>query len=120
MINKATRSFKGVVYTGMRLHKKALSGIEMPDGEVSNLQKVMCFSDDKGRDWYDEREDNDWGAIVATDRQGIVCAMADTGMNFIPIEGYDIWEVDPNKLPSKAPMDVLGMYRYDGETFEKL
>lgn len=120
MTSVAKRSFKGVVYTGMRLHKKALSDLEMPDGEINSLQKVMCFSDDKGRDWYDEREDNKWGAIVATDRAGTVCALATSGMNFIPIAGYDVWEVDPNSIPSKEPMEVLGMYSYDGKEFRKL
>lgn len=120
MINKATRSFMGVKFAGMKQHKKAFVNLELPSGQVVNGQKVMCFNDEKGRDWYDEREDNKWGAVVATDRQGVVCAMAETGMNFIPIEGYDVWEIDPDKVPSKSPMDVLGMYTYDGEEFRKL
>lgn len=120
MINKATRSFKGVKYTGMKVHQKAFKDLELPDGSIVNGQKVMCFSDEKGNDWYDEREDGKWGAVVATDSNGTVCALAEVGLNFIPIQGYDIWEIDPDKLPSKSPMDVLGMYTYDGEEFRKL
>jgi hypothetical protein len=114
---KAKRSFRNVKFAGMNLHDKAFPA----NKELGYPgMPVTCFIDDKGRDWYDEREDNKWGAVVATWPDGHIGAFEKDAMNFIPVEGYTVWEIDPADIPETDKMKLFGFYSYDGKVFTRI
>lgn len=116
-MSAAKRAFKNVKYIGMKLHDKAF-----PANEDIGFPgtPVTCFIDDQGRDWYDEREDNKWGAVIATWPDGQIGAFELDAMKFIPVEGHDVWEIDPADIPETDKMKLFGHYIYDGKVFTKI
>lgn len=115
MIHK--RTFLGIKSTGKRQHKKA-DYFEMEDGTILG-RPVLCFEDDKGRDWYDLREDEKWGWVIATWPDGHIGAYM-KATDFIPCEGQRVYEVNPKDMPTTVLMDLYGTWGYDGEKFFKL
>lgn len=115
MIHK--RSFLNVKSTGSKPHKKA-GAVADKDGTLVGTN-VLCFKDGKGRDWYDLREDEKWGWVIATWPDGHIGAFM-KALDFIPCEGYSVWEIDPKDMPTTKLMDLYGIYGYDGKAFYKL
>lgn len=115
MIHK--RSFTGVKCTGMKPHLKAGSFIQ-ENGELWG-QEVLCFEDNKGRDWYDLREDDKWGFVIATWPDGHIGAYMEA-KSFCPCESHDVWEINPEDMPTTKLNELYGVYGYDGKAFYKL
>lgn len=79
----------------------------------------LCFEDNKGRDWYLVRKD--WkGAVLAVwpDDDNTVGSFCENPMDYIPVPGQTLYEVDPAIVPHKDDvMKLLGYYTFDGKEF---
>lgn len=80
----------------------------------------LCFYDDKSRDWYEVRKA--WtGAVVAVwpEDGNIVGSFCHNAVDYIPLEGQTLYEVDPSVVPNiNDTFKLLGCFTFDGKTFK--
>lgn len=103
------RTFKNVKGVGTRLHEEA--GFE-----------CMCYEDDKGRDWYLVRKEWTGGVIAVWPEEGsYVGSYCEVALDYVPIPGQTLYEVDPETVPHRDDvMKLLGFYTYDGSDFAEV
>lgn len=101
------RVFENVKYVGMREHPEA--------GFV-----CTCFENDKGVDWYIERKSWKGGVIAVWPKDdNLIGSWCKVALDYVPVEGQTLYEVDNNSVPESDVMKLLGMYNYDGKRFVK-
>ncbi len=77
---------------------------------------VLVFYDDKSRDWYELRKEWSGGVLaVWPDRDNEVGSWCPVALDYVPVEGQTLYEVDPAALPTQEPFELLGVYNYDGK-----
>lgn len=96
---------------------KCLGSWEHPEAGA----RVLVFYDDKSRDWYELRKSWTGGVIaVWPEIGGVVGSWCPVAMDYIPVEGQTLYEIDNDTVPTTDMFELLGQYTYDGKAFKEV
>ena len=94
------------IFANVKLYKK-----EPIQGSLLNY---LFFQDEKGRDWYETREN--WSAAISVNPVGLVCAFEEDVTKMTMIENHTVYEVDPATVPE----DVIGNFSYINSVYHDI
>jgi len=100
-------SFENVKCIGKWMHPEA------------GFECLVYYSSDS-KDWYEVRKEWTGGVIaVWPDDGNLVGSFCPSAVDYVPIEGQTLYEVDPSVVPhADDVMKLLGYFAFDGKTFK--
>lgn len=82
--------------------------------------KCLVFYSEDSKDWYEVRKD--WRGVIAVwpEDDNTIGSFCWNAIDYVPLEGQTLYEVDPDTVPhNNEVMKLLGYYAYDGKEFTR-